>query len=175
VMRFSEILHYEIQGRRSPKEILVGLNHSMCRRLERRMFVTACIGVLDLVEHSLEVSNAGHPLVYHRSGMDGRVTEVGTYGRPLGVAFDAEYQEMSVPLMNGDTLVFYTDGIYEAQNKEGEMYGFEGLEERIRVGGRDAPAVELLDHILRDVRGFMGESFQSDDMTLVVVKAVCYV
>jgi sigma-B regulation protein RsbU (phosphoserine phosphatase) len=175
VMRFSEILHYEIQGRQSPKEILIGLNHSMFRRLERRMFVTACVGVLDLAKGSLEISNAGHPLVYHRSGTDGRVTEMETYGRPLGVAFDAEYQEVSVPLMSGDTLVFYTDGIYEAQNGEGEVYGFERLEERIQAYGREGSAVEMLDHILKDVKGFIGESLQGDDMTLVVVKAVCNV
>ena len=172
VMRFSEMLRYETQGRHSPGEILAGLNRSVWGQLERRMYVTACVGVLDVSAGCLEVSNAGHPKVYHLSGGNGSIEELEAYGHLLGVSQDAEYESAKVEVGEGDVLVFYTDGIVEARDGEGRLYGFDRLEGVIRDAGRDISAREMMDRILGEVERFTGTSQHEDDMTLVVVRAM---
>ena len=134
------------------------------------MYVTACVGMLDVSGRSLEVSNAGHPPVYHLSGRTGSLAELGTPGFPLGWRPDREYKEKKVKVEVGDVLVFYTDGTYEARDGEGRLYGFERLERLI--GGLDPgmSAQEWITRIVEDVEQFAGVSQHEDDMTLVVVK-----
>jgi ligand-binding sensor domain-containing protein/serine phosphatase RsbU (regulator of sigma subunit) len=170
VMRFSEMLHFQIQGRPSPGEILSGLNQLTCGRLEQRMYVTACVGVLDASARRIAVSNAGHPPVYHRSGRTGDVEPLEVYGYALGMRRDAQYEGMQVSLGEGDVLVFYTDGVYEARDEEGREYGFDRLEEVIRDLDSRMRAGEMLDRIFSDVDQFAGFSEQEDDRTVVVVK-----
>jgi len=172
VMRFSEILHYEAQGQQSPGEILTGLNHSVYGRLEKRLYVTSCIGVLNIAERSLEVSNAGHPPVYHRSGSAESIVEVGTSGFPLGVRRDTEYRGVTVRLGVGDVLVFYTDGVYEARNGEEEQYGFERLAGVVEGLNREGSAQEWVDQIIADVEEFSASIQREDDLTMVVVKVM---
>jgi sigma-B regulation protein RsbU (phosphoserine phosphatase) len=174
VMRFAEILRYEAQGRQSPAEILTGINRSVYGHLERRMFVTACIGVLDGAARCLEVANAGHPPVYHRSGRTGNVEEVGEDGPPLGVRPDAVYQGTKVVLEEGDALVLYTDGVYEAENGEEELYGFDRLVGSIGGLGVERKAGEWVDGIVGGVERFTGTSQREDDLTVVVVKVYGY-
>ena len=132
--------------------------------------MTACVGVLDGSERCLEVSNAGHPPVVHLSGKTGSVEELGAYGYALGVRTDAAYEGTQVKVEAGDVLVFYTDGVYEAQDGEGRQYGFERLEGVIRDVDREMGAREMIDWILGEVERFTGDSQHKDDMTLVVVK-----
>ena len=171
VMRFSEMLRYETRGKPLPTDILAGLNRSLCERLEQRMYVTACIGMLDVSEGSLEVSNAGHPPVYHLSRRTGSVVELVTPRFPLGLSPDVEYEGRQVKLEEGDVLVFYTDGIVEARDREGRVYGFDRLGEVIQDVDREIGAREMVDRILRDVEQFTASSAQEDDRTLVVLKA----
>jgi sigma-B regulation protein RsbU (phosphoserine phosphatase) len=170
VMRFSEILRYETHGQIAPETILTNLNRSVSGHLERRLYITACIGMLDVGERSLTVASAGHPPVYYRLGRTGEVVEVGTSGFPLGVVPDAEYRSVQVGLESRDVLVFYTDGTYEAHTSDGELYGFERLAEVIQTVGGAGDAHEVLDRILGDVEHFTGAPQQEDDMTMVVVK-----
>ena len=172
VMRFTEILHYETQGKRKPEEILGGLNASVYGRLEKRMYVTSCVAVLDVSERNLEVSNAGHPPAYRLSGETGRVEELEMSSYPLGLRQDAGYEAMQVNLEEGDVLVFYTDGVCEARNEEGSVYGFDRLAGVIRDMDREMEAREMIDRILGEVERFTGTSQHEDDLTLVVVKVL---
>lgn len=79
------------------------------------------------------------------------------------------YEDTTVELLTGDVLVFYTDGLYEARHWSGP-YGFERLQRVIQEGGGAGSAGDILDRILADVEGFLGEAPHEDDMTLVVVK-----
>lgn len=94
------------------------------------------------------------------------------YGYPLGMREDAEYEGTEVKVEDGDVLVFYTDGVYEARDAEEREYGFDRLEGVIRDFGRDGTAKGVIDRILEDVERFTGTSQHEDDMTLVVVKAM---
>jgi len=170
VMQFSAILRYEAEGRYSPGEILGGLNRSVFEQLGERMYVASCVGVLDVSERCLEVSNAGHPPVYHLSGSEGSVQELRAPGFLLGMREDTEYEGAQVKVEEGDMLVFYTDGIVDAQDTEGRPDGFERLEEVIRDTDREIEATEMIDRIVQNVEQFTGTSQHGDDMTLVVIK-----
>jgi sigma-B regulation protein RsbU (phosphoserine phosphatase) len=128
--------------------------------------------MLDVTATTLEVAHAGHPPVYHRSGRTGEVVELGTSGLPLGMVPEAEYRSTTVALEPGDVLVFYTDGMYETQNREGELYGFERLQEIIREVGSEGSAAEVIERLFAEVVGFRGTLQQEDDMTSVVVRVV---
>lgn len=170
VIRFVETLHYEMQAHRSPAEILAGVNRSLYGRLEPRLFITACIAVLDIPARSLTVATAGHAPVCHRSGSDGRVTELGIYGFPLGIKPYAVYDNTEVKLNAGDILLFYTDGIYEACGSS-DVYGFERLHAALFTTDSSKGASQILGSIQRNVEEFMGNTPHEDDLTLVVVKA----
>ena len=88
--------------------------------------------------------------------------------RTLGVEDDCRYAEEEAPFGLGDLLFAFTDGLSEAMNVKGELYGEERLRELVEENGRSAD--ELRDHVLAEVRRFVGEAPQHDDMTMVVIK-----
>jgi len=81
-----------------------------------------------------------------------------------------EYADSVLDLQAGDIVIFYTDGIIEAENKMEEMYGTERLEQTVRQMNSAMNAEEILKTILQDVTDFVGSTEQYDDMTVVVVK-----
>jgi serine phosphatase RsbU (regulator of sigma subunit) len=88
---------------------------------------------------------------------------------PLGILADSEYQAARISLKEGDILVFYTDGIVEAMNANGELYGFERLMASID-DGRALGADALLEKLTADLSRFVGGVEQHDDLTLVVAR-----
>jgi phosphoserine phosphatase RsbU/P len=87
---------------------------------------------------------------------------------PIGIVDEVEYKETHLQLALGDRLVFYTDGIVEAMNGEGEIFGFDRLLEVVQEG-RSMSADSLLKEILDDVNRFAGGTAQHDDLTVIVV------
>jgi serine phosphatase RsbU (regulator of sigma subunit) len=117
----------------------------------------------------VRIANAGAvaPVVLDRSGA--RLADVG--GPPLGTAL-AElrpYAELQLSLAPGDLLILSSDGIVEAMDAEGQLYGFERFTAAIARGPRDS-AQRMLDHLFADVSAFAGEAEPHDDMALVVVR-----
>jgi len=142
--------------------------NTMMMQVEADHFITFVVGVIDLTDYSMTLVNAGHPPVLCKSGSRGQVQEIGEpeVGLPLGV-FDRPYEEVRIHLQPGDTLVFYTDGITEARNPQGDFYGCDRLRSLVESGPADA--VALGETILADVRRFAAGRLQSDDLTLVCV------
>jgi sigma-B regulation protein RsbU (phosphoserine phosphatase) len=136
---------------------------------ERDRFVTAFYGVLDWKNRVLIFSNAGHnPPILRRAGGSIELLEEG--GVALGVLADTQFEERPVHLDPGDVLVLYTDGVSEAENSEHEQYGSTRLERCIaRLAPQSAEAI--MGGILDEVRAWAGERGQSDDLTLLVLKA----
>ncbi len=96
-----------------------------------------------------------------------RFIEVG--GLPLGAYAGAVYQEHVVRLSPGDALLFVSDGVVEAHNTEGELFGFERLEATVL----EAPISDLrvlVDLVIERVQDFMGSAEQHDDITMVAVR-----
>ena len=89
---------------------------------------------------------------------------------PLGILDEANYEETQLPMSPGDKVVFYTDGIVEAMNKQEEMYGFERLHEIVKAS-EAGTAGELMNDIIKSVSDFTGDAPQHDDLTIIVVSA----
>jgi serine phosphatase RsbU (regulator of sigma subunit) len=94
--------------------------------------------------------------------------EVG--GMPIGAMPSALYQSVTVSLEPGDTLLFMSDGIVEAHNEQGEIFGFERLEHLLGNVSNPEDVHLLVDLVLKHVQNFMGLAEQHDDMTIVAVR-----
>lgn len=162
-----------LRARGDPVSAISDLNAYLCTELHEGSFVSLFLGVLDPIARTFRWVSAGHSSVH--VGAAGAVTELTSTGPVLGVLSDATYRVGGpIPLAGGDAVVLYTDGIYEAQSRTGEMYG---EEERLlpsiaahvaRVSGASA----LLDGILRDFRRHVGDAPVTDDVTCVVLRAL---
>jgi sigma-B regulation protein RsbU (phosphoserine phosphatase) len=153
-------------------QILIGAiwltNDYLCREhADNNMFVTLFYGVLDPHSGSLAYANAGHnpPLVVSAAGT---VRELQEGSLPIGVLEDVDYQVMHTSIAPGERLVAFSDGITEAMNHAGAIFGDERLQALLcnRVG---QTADELLQDVLDHVQHHVAGAPQSDDMTLLVL------
>jgi serine phosphatase RsbU (regulator of sigma subunit) len=142
------------------------LNTVLTRPGTADRYITFVVAVLDLNNFTLTLVNAGHmpPLLRRAEGQDPEDLGDAIVGLPLGVV-DRPYEEMVLALEPGDTVVLYTDGVTEARNPKGELYGPERLRAALGLGPLDVQALGT--HLLADVRTFAAGRPQSDDLTLV--------
>ena len=154
------------QDAAAPSAICASVNRLLCRNMAPGRFATFFYARIDAAVRRLVYSNAGHnpPLHISHSGV---LTPMSTGGMVLGVFPDTGYEQAELPLNRGDRLVFYTDGITEARDAEGEEYG----EERLMATALDARAQSadgMKAALLEDVNRFSDGKFE-DDATLIVV------
>jgi serine phosphatase RsbU (regulator of sigma subunit) len=133
-----------------------------------------CIATLDCDNRILRYANAGIPYpVLKRSE---KIDELQSNGLPLGGLAQAEYEETPPRALEaGDVLVFFTDGITEAQSKNNtDRYYIEAPRLQTLAGGfnSEMKAGAMIDEIFADVGKFSGVTHQNDDMTIVVVKVL---
>jgi len=141
------------------------INASMTRRDWEDRFVTFAVAVIDPRDHQLAVVNAGHmaPLLRRANGT---VETIGDEqaGLPLGVIDDGQYVMTWHRLGPGDCVALFTDGISEAMNAAGSLYGLQRLATQLR--NIPASATRAGEYLLEDVRRFVASHPQSDDMCL---------
>ncbi len=150
-----------------PSELLRQLNQLVCdRRIDGR-YMTMCFATWQKNRRKLRVANAGQsqPLLWK----DGRVEQINLVGFPIGIFDDATYEEWSVKLNTGDILVFYSDGLTEASNREGKFFGTSRLRDLLAANTHLSSA-ELADRMLEEVQEFTQGGPITDDRTLVVMK-----
>jgi serine phosphatase RsbU (regulator of sigma subunit) len=118
----------------------------------------------------VRMANAGCPAPLIKRH-DGSVAWVDVGGLPLGLGLGAEtgYSEVELSLAKGEFLILISDGIIEARNAEGELYGFERLEAAVAAGPM-ASAEAMLQHLKIEVEAFVGSTEPHDDLTMVVVQ-----
>ena len=150
-----------------PAELLRQLNQLVCDRRVEGRYMTFCFATWQKGRHMLRVANAGQtqPLLWK----DGRVEQLKLTGFPIGIFDDATYEEWSVKLSSGDILVFYSDGLTEASNREGKFFGGHRLKNILEQNTRSSSA-ELADRMLEEVQEFTEGGAITDDRTLVVMK-----
>lgn len=149
----------------TPAGAIGRLNRIFCGSGWEDRFVTLVLAVLDPVENTVTLVNAGHlpPILRHpKQGVEMLGEEISNL--PLGVDHDTCYEQAIYPLGPGDSLTLYTDGITEAMNATGELYGQDRLLKQLAatVDGVNS----LGRHLLDDVKKFVGNRSQSDDMCL---------
>jgi serine phosphatase RsbU (regulator of sigma subunit) len=131
------------------------------------MFVTCFYAVLEPRIASLSYANAGHDLPYLWRGGDAE--ELRARGMPLGLMSGMSYEEKEIELdYGGERVLFYTDGLVEAHDPKGEMFGFPRLRKLIAEHGEES---SLGDFLLEQLYSFVGEGWeQEDDITLLTLK-----
>jgi serine phosphatase RsbU (regulator of sigma subunit) len=150
----------------SPGEVLQRVNEALSTRIPANMFVTCFYGVLDPESGRFAYANAGHDLPYVRRGGD--ADELRARGMPLGLMPGMGYEEKEIILGAGDRALFYSDGLVEAHNPEGEMFGFPRLRALVAEHAEGEP---LVDFLMEELYSFTGEEWeQEDDITLVTLQ-----
>jgi phosphoserine phosphatase RsbU/P len=133
------------------------------------MFVTLFLGLLDTRDGTLAYVNAGHPLPHllHAAGSIGQLD--GQPDMPLGVRPSTAYHARAVALRHGDAVVAVTDGVTEAMNTQGALYGAGRLEAILRAAGHAPPAM-MVHMVTDDVHGFTGMAPKADDVTVLALR-----
>jgi serine phosphatase RsbU (regulator of sigma subunit) len=150
-------------------ELVIRLNrYASAHSLDGRRFTTAVLSEYDPATRHLVYVNAGHnpPVLRHANGALEKL-EVG--GLPLGIEPGAVYDTASIDLGPGDALIFYTDGVVEAFDEKGNLFGDERWLNAIRALP-DWNAQESLQFLMKRVDEFVGQTRQSDDITCLVFR-----
>ena len=156
----------------SAAPILARLNDLLFDDLEKaNHFMSGCCATFDTVSRKLSYANAGHPPALLLRADEPTCSRLEAEGAMLGMQKVVRFTETVVTLRRGDTVAFYTDGITERENEEGELFGVERLEQTI-VAHRDEDPTRLVASVLAAVDRFAGKKPSDDDATLVVMKAV---
>jgi serine phosphatase RsbU (regulator of sigma subunit)/putative methionine-R-sulfoxide reductase with GAF domain len=143
------------------------LNRLIAETTEPNLFVTSFTAKLDRETGILTYINAGHPPPQVLRGRE--LLPLDTGGMVVGMFAAAEYPVSGFAMQPGDILVFYTDGLIEAENENGEDYSLARLGAAVSKG-RDLPAAAMQASLIEDLRGFCRRQDFSDDVTLMVVK-----
>ena len=163
----SGIMRSAAQQQPKPAEMLALLNDAIQERKLESQYVTMLFALWNDEKRTLQVANSGavQPIFCR----PGESSTVRAEGFPLGLFPDVTYDEMNVAAEPGDVLVFVSDGIQDAENAHGEMYGQERLSSLL-CSHRDDSAQQIADAILADAGRFQGEHERFDDETVIVLK-----
>ena len=151
----------------SPAEMLTAINNSLGERRIEGQFVSIIYAVWDDKERTLQVANSGlpRPLYYH----DGKLEVIEATGLPLGLFDDANYDEFTFRAKPGAMFVFFSDGILDARNRDGEMFGRQRVEQ-IVARAADKPADWVVDALFKAVLDHASGEDPFDDQTVVVIR-----
>jgi len=142
-------------------------NRMACAECRDGEFITLFYAIIDAKEKTITYCNCGHePTVLIR---DGKTRDLDKGGLVLGVEAEAEYEIETVKLKDGDSLVFYTDGLIDAANFDGRLWGRENMLETAKKF-TSGTAEQMVKNILGYRRRFVGLAEQIDDTSIVVVK-----
>jgi len=171
VMMFSGILESEIKYDYALVDLYTHLNQTLHRKLNNRTYVCFCMGTFDIATRSFHMANAACPYPFHFRAAAGDIDELEVGAYPLGARHDSVYTDLETMVGIGDYVVFCSDGIIEATNKEDDPFGFEQTAQCIRQGALEGLSAEaLIDRLMDAVQTFIGEVPQADDMTCVVLR-----
>jgi phosphoserine phosphatase RsbU/P len=153
----------------SPSQMLATLNDALQERRLDSQYVAMLFAVWNDANQTLQLANAGavQPLFC----TSGEVTTVKAEGIPLGMFPNVEYEEFNISTRPGDTIVFFSDGIVDAQNAAKEMFGNDRLLAVVGENQHKSPS-QLADAILGELSDFQGGVDHFDDETLVILRVL---
>ena len=167
----------EEMGRRAidPAHVLGEVNRSLMPIVEHTgqpVFATAFFGVIDIAQHSLTFANAGHPAPFIRHANSDTLDRLAPADPEpaAGLLGDFQYTRHACEFRPGDLLVAYTDGVLEAANASGGMFGEERLRQ-VMAGSRGASGAEVSDRLLGEVQRHSGCTMFEDDVCIVAIEA----
>jgi len=153
------------EGKLSPSDLLKMMNSAIHETARRQIMMTCIVGMFDPARGTLTVANAGHHFPYHVR--DGVLRPIMVQGQPLGASATSTYESVTVSVASSDVFVWFTDGIVECENDNGEQFSEKKLRAVCQRTSRDG-ARAVRDAVVDAVAGFRSQKPQADDMTLVV-------
>lgn len=150
-----------------PAEMLELVNRTLQQRPIASQYIALVYAVFDPASGQLTLANAGLPYPIHVHGDDSSYLDLS--GIPLGLFSHSTYRERTLELEENDIVVFYTDGIVERRNGDGEEYGLRRLAAAV-LGHRREPPAEILRSIQTELEEFTGGRPAGDDQTMIVMK-----
>ena len=166
------LLRAEAEHEDSPSAILERVNRSLYDDLSHaEMFITLLAARLDARRGSLTLANAGHTETLWWQQEKGSFQVLPATGLPVGIFADATVLDETIVLRPGDVVVGYSDGITEAANESDELFGLERLKAAVSANAH-LSAQDLADSIVETIETFREGAPLSDDVTLVVLKAL---
>ena len=155
-------------GNYEPGAVLKEVNDLLCEGNDAMMFVTLLYGVYDPATGNLTYANGGHTAPYVRRA-DGSVISLPfTGGVAMGVLEGLDYEQETFQLQPGDAVFFYSDGVSEAMNENGEEFGVDRMAEVLAANPAQNPEA-INNAIFEGVRAFAGDTPQSDDITCLTL------
>jgi hypothetical protein len=148
----------------SPGTILSTANDSLVGDIPENMFITCFYAILDPASGKLIYANAGHNLPFWRTRAG--VHELRARGMPLGLMPAMSYEQAEIRLEPEETVLFYTDGLIEAHNAEGAMFGLSQVQQLI-AGHPGGP--ELVPYLLEHWAAFTGPGWEQEDDTTTII------
>jgi sigma-B regulation protein RsbU (phosphoserine phosphatase) len=161
----------------SPRLLLIEANKILAANLDSRSFITMVYAVIDVKNKKMTYARAGHnPILQLSSNGDrprAQVLAPDGMGLALdrGSQFEKILEEESIPLVQGDLFLFFTDGVTEAMNTRSELFGDDRLR-GIMEDNAELSMEELREKMVDEVFNFAGGAVQHDDMTMVLVKVL---
>ena len=153
----------------TPHEVLERLNGTICKNNDDSMFVTVWFGIYTISTGKVTASNAGHEYPIIKHGKNGFEIIKDRHGLVIGGMSGLKYRDYEFELAPGDVLFLYTDGVPEATDAEGNMFGVQKLLETLNRNS-ECSAMELLEAVRIDVEKFVGNAPQFDDLTMLALK-----
>ena len=154
---------------KSPAQILTDTNAAICSNNREEMFVTVWLGILEISTGRLTAANAGHEYpVLKGPGGDFELVK-DKHGFVIGGMAGLKYKEYELTLEPGSKLFLYTDGVPEATDAEGRMFGADRMIAALNSDGGASPE-QVLKNVRASVDGFVKEAEQFDDLTMLCVE-----
>jgi len=154
-----------------PGEILLRANRHLIQLQQADQFVTVLFGILDYRNGELDLARAGHELPLLVSA-DGRVDSFPpSLGQPIGILEVPQMDEQKITVPAGATILFFTDGVTDSANPQGEQFGHDRLNKTLAaLAGRSGQ--ETCNLLLETLERYQADASQSDDITLVAIHSV---
>lgn len=164
-----KLFRYVASNHTSTATICNIINKHMCEDTEDDMYVTMFMGIIDINTGIMTYTNAGHPypVVLHDNGETHFLSKYPDV--PIGILENHSFAEHIYTLRKNTSLLFYTDGITDAENQTGKFYGKNRLLGCLHNHASDSPK-EIIEKILEDIQQHIGERRQSDDLTLLMLR-----
>ena len=154
---------------KSSDHMLRIINKGLRKKIGVEQYATMSVILIDEQNRRVEYSNAAHsPMLFYNSKA-GEFVQIDTPGLPIGVEPDESYARKILEPEKDDLFILYTDGITESRNSKGESYSVERMKEVIK-NNSGLSAEEITDTVLKDITGFIGDSENIDDQTLLIIK-----
>lgn len=163
------VLRTQFENDHSLTKTIELVNRSIYRDTPLTKFITLFCGELDTESHTFSYVNAGHTDGFHIDYKNEEIHHLNDGGVMLGIMKDSEFEHGTVTLEPGQQIIIYSDGINEAQNAEGQLFG-EGPFKKWLLDHPDLTPEETIEQLIKDVEEFRESDEPSDDITLIVIK-----